>query len=97
MLEDVYDGNVWKDIQRIRGQSFLPDPFALGLTLNIDWFEPYKHLTYSVGVIYLTVMNLPRTMRYKRENVLLVRIIPGPHEPSHDINSFLMPLGRGFA
>lgn len=90
--EDVYDGNVWKDFQHIRGQSFLSDPFALGLMLNIDWFEPYKHLTYSVGVIYLTVMNLPLTVRYKRENVLLVGIIPGPHEPSHDINSFLMPL-----
>ena len=54
VLEDVYDGNVWKDFQHIRGQSFLSDPFALGLMLNIDWFEPYKHLTYSVGVIYLS-------------------------------------------
>ena len=60
--------------------------------MNIHWFQPYKHLTYSVGVIYLTIMNLPCSLRYKRENVLLVGIIPGPHEPSHDINSYLDPL-----
>lgn len=58
--------------------------------MNIDWFQPYKHLNYSVGVIYLTIMNLPRSLRYKRENILLVGIIPGPHEPS--INSYLDPL-----
>ena len=37
-------------------------------------------------------MNFPRSLRYKRENILLVGIIPGPHEPSHDINSYLDPL-----
>ena len=31
-------------------------------------------------------------MRYKRENMILVGLIPGPHEPGHDINSFLKPL-----
>ena len=43
---------------------------------------------YSVGVIYLVIMNLPRVVRYKQENVLIVGIIPGPSEP-HDINSYL--------
>ena len=36
-------------------------------------------------------MNLPRTMRYKQENVLLSGIIPGPSEPNHNINTFLHP------
>ena len=60
--------------------------------LNIDWFQPYKHTAASVGAIYLTVMNLPRTVRFKRENVILVALIPGPSEPSHDINTLLDPL-----
>ena len=31
-------------------------------------------------------------MRFRRENVLIVGIIPGPSEPSHNINSYLEPL-----
>ena len=32
-------------------------------------------------------MNLPRAIRYKQENVLLIGLIPGLKEPDHDINS----------
>ncbi len=60
--------------------------------LNVDWFQPFSHTIYSVGVIYLTVMNLPHHIRTKRENIILVGIIPGPAEPKHDINTFLKPL-----
>lgn len=89
MLQDIYDGRVWK---YVNGSLFLAAPFTYGLALNIDWFQPYSHTVASVGVIYLTILNLPRHMRYKRENILLVGIIPGPSEPSHDINPFLEPL-----
>ena len=37
-------------------------------------------------------MNLPRTLRFKLENLILIGIIPGPSEPSHDINPYLDPL-----
>ena len=37
-------------------------------------------------------LNLPRTEQYRVENVLLVGVIPCPHEPGRDINSFLSPL-----
>ena len=52
----------------------------------------HTHTQTSVGVLYLTVLNLPRFLRYKLENVILVGIIPGPHEPKGSINSFLQPL-----
>ena len=38
------------------------------------------------------MQNLPRSERYKEENVILVGIIPGPREPKRTINSFLAPL-----
>lgn len=60
--------------------------------LNIDWFKPCKHVEYSIGAIYLTIMNLPRNVRFKQENVLLVGLLPGPREPKRDINAFLDPL-----
>lgn len=50
------------------------------------------NIEYSVGAIYLIIQNLPRCMRYKRENVILVGLIPGPKEPKLTMNSFLQPL-----
>ena len=60
--------------------------------INIDWFQPYKHLTYSVGAIYLSVFNLPRSLRSKLQNICLIGIIPVPHEPELSVNSYIAPL-----
>jgi hypothetical protein len=61
--------------------------------LNIDWFQPYDNKTHSTGVIYAAIANLPREMRFKRENMLILGILPGPSEPSlHKINHYLSPI-----
>ena len=91
-LRDVYDGKVWENFMEVDSQAFLSEPNSLGLMLNFDFFQPFKHKTYSIGVLYLVVMNLPRNIRFKRENLIIVGIIPGPHEPSLTINTFLTPL-----
>ena len=54
----------------------------LVLNLNIDWFQPYKHVQHSVGAVYASISNLPRQLRYQMENVLLLAVIPGPKEPA---------------
>lgn len=59
--------------------------------LNCDGFQPFKHTQYSVGVLYLVLLNLPRSLRFKPENVIIVGIIPGPSEPKLTINSYLKP------
>ena len=91
-LKDVYNGNVWRQFNEYAGQLFLSHPHNLALILNMDFFQPYKHINYSIGAIYAVVMNLPRGIRYKREDVILIGLMPGPHEPKHDINSFIEPL-----
>ena len=45
-----------------------------------------------MGAIYLIIQNLPRRLRYQKENIVLVGVIPGPKEPKHSINSFLRQL-----
>ena len=60
--------------------------------MNVDWFRAYKHLEYKIGAIYLTVMNLPRELRFRQENMIIIGLIPGPSEPQININSFLSPL-----
>lgn len=92
ILRDVYDGKVWNDFLNYDGQPFLSLPYNFLLSLNVDWFQPFKRTTYSVGVIYMSIQNLPRTERFVSENVILIGVIPGPNEPKLMINSFLEPL-----
>ena len=91
-MTDVYDGRLWEEWQVMDGRDFLASPFSLVTTINLDWFQPFTHVNYSVGVLYMVILNLPREQRYKIENIILISIIPGPREPKHTINSFLTPL-----
>ena len=91
-LSDVYDGKIWKEFTSFEFNKFLAQRYSYALMLNVDWFQPFENFAYSVGVIYLVILNLPRTTRYKRENIILVGVIPGPSEPSLNINTYLEPL-----
>ena len=65
---------------------------SLTLLDHLDWFKPFKHRDdFSVGVIYMVWMNLPRSISFRKENVILVGIIPVlKHEPK-SLNHFLNP------
>ena len=91
-FRDVYDGTKHFLVDNGDGLPFLAEPFHYLLMLNCDWFQPFKHTQYSVGVLYLALENLPREVRFKRENIIIVGLIPGPTEPSKTINSYLRPL-----
>ena len=91
LMSDVIHGTVWRDFKGADGTRFMGQERNLALMMNVDWFQPFKHSPYSVGVIYLAVMNLPRAERFKRENIIVVGILPGPHEPS-SLNPFLIPV-----
>ena len=91
-IADIYDGKIWKEFNTSKHSNFLKSKQSYGVMLNFDFFQPYKHTTDSYGVFYLSLMNLPRSERFKQENVLLLGIIPAlEHEPS-SLNSFLRPL-----
>ena len=92
VMADIYDGNVWKLFLTLNGKECLSGRYTFGLLINIDWFQPYRHAQYSVGAIYIAILNFPRNLRYRRENMLLIGIIPGPHESKLHINPFLKPL-----
>ena len=75
-LGDVYEGEVWKSLNMVEKRPFLVLP---------------NNLCLCAGAIYLTILKLPRTEWYKLENIILVGIMPGPHEPKN-CNSFLKPM-----
>ena len=94
VLADVFDGQIWKDFMEPGGIPFLSLPYNFALTLNVDWFKPYKGSVYSTGLIYiaLLILNLRRTERFTNANILLLSVIPCPKEPELSINTFLTPL-----
>ncbi|CAC5425176.1 unnamed protein product [Mytilus coruscus] len=81
-----------KNIPRYREkQLFVYRERHYGLMINLDWFQPYEHVQYSVGVMYAVILNLPRNERFKLKNVVLIGIIPDMgKEPS--LQTFLGPL-----
>ena len=90
---DVYDGKLWHEWMRKNGIPFLEVPENLLFMLNIDWFQPFDHTQYSCGVIYIVIQNLPRNVRFKMENVIIVSTIPGPKEPNYyQLNNYLCPM-----
>jgi hypothetical protein len=99
ILTDIYDGQVWKNFKETSDENsakfFRPEvaDSNLGLMLNLDWFQPYDGVIHSTGVIYAAICNLPRDMRFKRENMLVLGLLPGPNEVSlHQINHYLAPI-----
>jgi len=61
--------------------------------INLDWFQPFDTSVYSCGAIYGVVCNLPREIRFKKENILTLGLLPGPNEVKlHKINHYLSPI-----
>lgn len=67
-MNDVYDGKIWNEFLQYKGTILLNTPYTYALMLNMDWFQPFEHFTYSVGVIYIAFLNLLRNIRFRREN-----------------------------
>ena len=69
----------------------------IGLQLSMDFVNPYgkgSETRYSIGVLSAVILNLPKEERFRKENMLVLGIIPGPKEPHLHINGFLEPLVR---
>lgn len=99
ILTDIYDGRVWKTFKGTDDETspnfFRPEvaDSHLGLMLNLDWFQPFDGTSHSTGVLYAAICNLPRDIRFKRENLLIISILPGPNEVRlHKINHYLAPM-----
>ena len=81
---DACDGKVWSDFMICNGRNFLVEKSNHEI---VAWFQPFK---WTELCWYDLLQNLPRSMCYKIENIIIVGIIPRPKEPSS--NSYLSPL-----
>src|SRR5437763_616923 len=99
ILTDIYDGRVWKTFKgtddEISLNFFRPEvaDSHLDLMLNLDWFQLFDGTSHSTGVLYAAICNLSRDIRFKRENLLIISILPGLNKVSlHKINHYLVPM-----
>ena len=93
IVADVYDGSIWRDFRKYKGNDFLNAPRNLIFTINVDWFQPFKRRNdRSVGVIYLVLLNLPREEPFKCENILVAGIVPEMSKEPKSLNTFLEPI-----
>jgi hypothetical protein len=61
----------------------LAAPGTIALQLFVDWYQKHSQGHHSVGLIWACVLNLPREERYELHNMILVGVLPGPHETSY--------------
>jgi hypothetical protein len=62
------------------------------LMANVDWHQPYDHVEASLGLVWVVNMCLPRAIRYKPHNVMLVAVFPGTSEKKLRCDRLLEPL-----
>ena len=97
---DVFSGDALRQFSDRDGSTFLPSRPSEGryiFGLSVDAFNPFLNKQAgkkaSSTAIYMVLLNLPPSIRYKVENMYLAGIIPGPREPSlTQINHLLRPL-----
>ena len=52
IMADIYDGSIWRDFLKYKGNDFLNAPRNLAFAINVDWFQPFKRRNdRSVGAI----------------------------------------------
>jgi len=104
IMRDIWDAPELHDLVGSDGKPFIRSDGSEGryvFSFCMDGFNPF-HLKQagkkaSVVAMYMICLNLPPEERYKLENMFLVGIIPGPHEPKkEEINHLLSPLVDDF-
>ncbi|GES77597.1 uncharacterized protein LOC114575354 [Rhizophagus clarus] len=96
ILADIYDGKIWKNFPDTSGVSYFTPEIAdsyLEIMINLDWFQPFESSVYSCGAIYGVICNLLRKIRFKKENMLTLGLLPEPNKVKlHKINYYLFPI-----
>lgn len=78
-MRDVWDGTV---LQRLsRPGHFFFNKCNLALALNTDGIPLFKSSKWGLWPVFLSILNLPASIRMKAENILLAGLWYGPTKP----------------
>lgn len=86
-LLDIYDGSVFQGKYKDECKNYLEgnlDYMPIYVMLNCDGFCPYKYRTYSSWCFVLTICNLPRALRNKKDFTILWSVVHPPQDGGFD-------------
>ena len=78
LIYDIHEASAWTSAYSSEGK-FGSDSRGISFAMNTDGVNPYSQnrVSYSMWPIILTVLNLPRDIRYAFGNFWLVGTVPG--------------------
>lgn len=89
IMTDIWNGKL---MSCLRDKGLFSNTTDLALSFHTDGVKLFKtRSAFHIWPLLLIINNLPPEERFKRENLLLLGLIPGPQQPK-DIDSFLRPL-----
>ena len=87
-IGDVFDGNRYKSLVAL---GLFPDYRDVALIASTDGYQLFRQKRNDCWIVLFLNANLPLSQRVKKENLMIIAVIPGPKSPK-DFNSFLQPL-----
>ena len=89
VITDIWDGKL---LQELRERGLFMNKSDISLSFHTDGVKLFKsRQSFHVWPLLIIIHNLPPDQGFKKENVLLLGVIPGPNQPK-DLDSFLRPL-----
>ena len=99
MTTDIFDGFHYRSLLEERvvagdqtfPHNYFSDYHDIALGFATDGFAPFKRQKLTMWILLVFNYNLPPEKRFQKDNILCVRIIPGPKKPL-DADSFIYSL-----
>ena len=89
IIADIWDGKL---LRSLKEKGLFANLTDLAFSFHTDGVKLFKtRSAFHIWSLVLIINNLPPEERFKRENLLVLGLIPGPQQPK-DIDSFLRPL-----
>ena len=89
IISDIWNGKL---IHELVERGLFANKSDISLSFHTDGVKLFKSRTaFHVWPLLLIINNLPPDQRFKKDNILLLGIIPGLNQPK-DIDSFSCPL-----
>src|SRR5436305_10999955 len=86
-LDDIFDGEIYKELVN---NSLFNDKRDIAFIASCDGYQIFKQKTDDCWPFLMINNNLDPSLRVKKENLLILFLIPRPNQPK-DINTFLWP------
>lgn len=81
--EDIYDGLLYKELSKQGG--ILENPNNISFTWYTDGVPVFKSSKFSFWPVYLVINELPYKERFRKENLIIVKLWFGDKKPNANL------------